>query len=251
MDTKRASLTVIVTGASRGIGLAIARAFLRRGDRVVGNGRNKERLSVAAAALDAGSRFVPVDGDIATASTATRLFETAEARFGGVDVLVNNAGIFLAKPMSDYTEADLDALLHTNLRGFFHATQRAAGHMAARGKGAIINVTASIALQPQSNVPAVLPILIKGGINAATRALALELAPKGVRVSAVAPGIIDTPLYTSDSHGFLSTLQPFGRIGSVEEVAAAVLHLTDATFTTGVILPVDGGMSAGRHQVFP
>jgi len=162
-------------------------------------------------------------------------------------VLVNNAGIFFSKPFSDTTDAELDALLGTNLRGFVHATQRAVRHMAERGGGHIVNVTASIALQPQASVPAVLPILIKGGLHAATKALALELGPKQIHVNAVAPGIVDTPLYTPDMHGFLQTLQPFGRLGRVDEIADAVLHLAGASFTTGVVLPVDGGMSAGRY----
>lgn len=243
----RPPLTAVVTGASSGIGLAVARAFLERGDRVVGNARSEARLARAAEALGAGSRFLPVAGDVADPSTSARLFEKAEAAFGRVDVLVNNAGIFLAKPLVDYTREDLDALLDTNLRGFVFPTQHAVRHMAARGGGHIVNVTASIASQPQASVPASLPILIKGGIERATRALALELAPAKILVSAVAPGIIDTPLYTPDLHGFLGTLQPQGRLGTVEEVADAVLYLSGATFTTGVVLPVDGGMSAGRH----
>lgn len=240
-------ITAIVTGASSGIGLAVARAFLGRGDNVVGNARTEERLARAAEVLGAGSRFAGVAGDIADPSTAQRLFERAEAAFGRVHVLVNNAGIFLAKPFGDYTDADLDALLGTNLRGFVHATRRAVQHMEAQGGGHVVNVTASIALQPQASVPASLPILIKGGLHAVTKALAVELAPKKIHVNAVAPGIVDTPLYTPEMHGFLNTLQPFGRIGTVGEIADAVLHLAQATFTTGVVLPVDGGMSAGRY----
>jgi len=240
-------ITAVVTGASSGIGLAIARAFLARGDRVVGNARSEARLAAAAETLGAGPRFVGVAGDIADASTSERLFERAERAFGRVHVLVNNAGVFVAKPLTDYTDADLDALLGTNLRGFVHATKRAVAHMDSRGGGHIVNITASLALQPQAKVPASLPILIKGGIHAATKALALELAPKQIHVNAVAPGIVDTPLYAPEMHGFLNTLQPFGRIGSVDEIADAVLHLATATFTTGVVLPVDGGMSAGRY----
>jgi NAD(P)-dependent dehydrogenase (short-subunit alcohol dehydrogenase family) len=243
----RTPITAVVTGASSGIGLAITQAFLSRGDRVVGNGRSLDRLEAAATTLGGGARFLPVGGDIGHPETAERLFDEAERRFGRVDVLVNNAGIFVAKPVVDYTDEDLDALLRTNLRGFFYATRRAVRHMRARGGGHVVNVTASIALQPQSTVPASLPILIKGGINQATRALALELAPDGIHVSSVAPGIVDTPLYTPDMHGFLQSLQPFGRIATPSEIAEAVLFLADASFTTGVVLPVDGGMSAGRH----
>jgi len=240
-------ITAIVTGASSGIGLGVARAFLARGDRVVGSARSEARLARAAEALGAGARFVGVAGDIADPTTSARIFERAESTFGRVHVLVNNAGIFLAKPFGEYTGADLEALVGTNLHGFVHSTQRAIAHMEPQGGGHIVNVTASIALQPQAGVPASLPILIKGGLHAATKALALELAPKKVHVNAVAPGIIDTPLYTPEMHGFLNTLQPFGRIGTVDEVADAVLYLAGATFTTGVVLPVDGGMSAGRY----
>ena len=185
-------------------------------------------------------------GDIADPATASKLFTEAIARFGRVDVLVNNAGIFNAKAFTEYSTEDLDALVATNLKGFFYVTQEAARHMTARKQGSIINITASIAQQPNAAVPALLPILIKGGLNHATRALAIELAPHNVQVNAVAPGIVDTPLYTSDMHGFLSTLQPAGRIGKPQDIVDAVLYLSDAAFTTGIVLPVDGGMSAGK-----
>ena len=161
-------------------------------------------------------------------------------------MLVNNAGIFVAKAFADYSTEDLDALISTNLKGFFYVTQEAVRHMTARKQGHIVNITASIALQSIAAVPALLPILIKGGLNQATRALALELAPHNVQVNAVAPGIIDTPLYTSDMHGFLSTLQPAGRMGRPQDVVDAILYLSDASFTTGIVLPVDGGMSTGK-----
>lgn len=238
--------TVIITGASSGIGLALAKAYLERGFNVVGNARTQERLIQAAGKLGNPDNFLLVEGDIADKATAKELFERAVAAFGKVDVLVNNAGIFNAKPFVEYTEAELDSLINTNLRGFFHATQQAAAHMVQHKQGHIVSITASIALQPNSSVPSALPILIKGGINQATKALALELAPHNIKVTAVAPGIIDTPLYTSDMHGFLNTMQPSGRIGTVQEVADAVLYLTDAEFTTGIVLPVDGGMSSGK-----
>lgn len=238
--------TVVITGASSGIGLALARAYLARGANVVGNGRTAARLQAAATQLGSPANFLGVAGDIARPETAKALFAQAVERFGRVDILVNNAGIFSAKPVTQYTPQDLDDLINTNLRGFFYTTQEAATHMTANKRGHIINITASIALQPLGNVPASLPILIKGGINQATRALAIELAPHNVQVNAVAPGIVDTPLYTPDMHGFLATLSPTGRIGTVDEIAAAVMYLGDAPFTTGVVLPVDGGMSAGK-----
>jgi NAD(P)-dependent dehydrogenase (short-subunit alcohol dehydrogenase family) len=244
--TSQRKQTVIITGASSGIGFAVAKAYLQRGDNVVGNARTAERLQEAAGRLDLPGNFLPVAGDIGRPQTAKDLLAKAKARFGNVDILINNAGIFNAKSITQYTTQELDEMLNTNLRGFFYATQEAAAHMSANKRGHIINVTASLALQPNASVPASLPILIKGGINHATRALAIELAPHNVQVNAVAPGIVDTPMYTKDMHAFLVGLQPAGRMGTVEEIAAAVLYLGDAPFTTGVILPVDGGMSAGK-----
>lgn len=241
-----ANRTVIITGASSGIGLALAGAYLQRGFNVVGNARTGERLASAAATLGNPVNFLPVAGDIAEPGTAKNLFEQAIAEFGTVDILINNAGIFNAKPFTDYTGEELDSLIATNLKGFFHATQQAVAHMKPRRQGHIVNITASIASQPNVDVPAALPILIKGGINHATRALALELAPHNIKVNAVAPGIIDTPLYTTDMHEFLKTMQPVGHIGATRDVADAVMYLTDAQFTTGVVLPVDGGMSVGK-----
>ena len=242
MDAK----TAIVTGASSGIGLALARAVLDRGYAVVGNARTLSRLKQASNELGSPDRFVPVEGDIGRPEVAKRLFDVALDRFGHADVLVNNAGIFIAKPTTDYGVEDVEQMISTNLKGFFYPSQQAAKHMAERGSGAIINITASLAIQPQAGVPALLAVLIKGGIDHATRALALELAPKGVRVNAIAPGVIDTPLHEPPSHAFLQTLTPMGRIGTVAEIVEAALYLVDAEFTTGVILPVDGGASTGR-----
>jgi len=240
------SPTVVITGASSGIGLGLAQAYLERGFNVVANARTDERLATAAKQLGHPARFLGVAGDIGRRDTAQRLIDRAVERFGQVDVLVNNAGIFNAKPFVEYTEEELDQLVATNLKGFVYASQAAAKHMVARRQGHIVNITASIALQPNQQVPAALPVLIKGGINAATRALALELAPHNVKVNAVAPGIVDTPLYTPEMHGFLNGLAPAGRIATVREIADAVLYLTSADFTTGVVLPVDGGMSTGK-----
>lgn len=243
---QRSPRTVVVTGASSGIGLAIARAFLRRGDKVVGNARTLERLQATGLTKDFPDQFLAVAGDVADPATAHRILAEAVARFGQVDVLVNNAGIFTPKAFVEYTAADIDALIGTNLKGFFYISQEAVRHMTPRKQGHIVNITASIALQPNAAVPALLPILVKGGLNDATRALALELAPHNIQVNAVAPGIIDTPLYTPDMHAFLNTLQPAGRIGAQTDIVDAVLYLSDASFTTGVVLPVDGGMSTGK-----
>ena len=245
-DTLNTPSTVVITGASSGIGLGLAEAYLERGFNVVANARTDERLAAAAKQLGNPTRFLGVAGDIGRRDTAQQLIDRAVERFGQVDVLINNAGIFNAKPFVEYTEEELDQLVATNLKGFVYASQAAARHMVARRQGHIVNITASIALQPNQQVPAALPVLIKGGINAATRALALELAPHNVKVNAVAPGIVDTPLYTPEQHGFLNGLSPAGRIATVREIADAVLYLTNADFTTGVVLPVDGGMSTGK-----
>jgi NAD(P)-dependent dehydrogenase (short-subunit alcohol dehydrogenase family) len=240
METK----TAIVTGASSGIGLALARTFLERGYAVIGNARTLSRLKKASVELGSPDRFVPVEGDIGRPEVAERLFAVALERFGRVDVLVNNAGVFIAKPTADYQVEDIEQMISTNLKGFVYPSQQAARHMAMRGS--IINITASLASQPQAVVPALLAVLIKGGIAAATRALALELASKGIRVNAIAPGIIDTPMHPSATHDFLKALSPLKQIGTVEQIAEAALYLVDAEFTTGVILPVDGGATAGR-----
>jgi NAD(P)-dependent dehydrogenase (short-subunit alcohol dehydrogenase family) len=238
--------TVVITGASSGIGFALAKAYLEAGFSVVGNARGLDRLESARRELGSPASFLLVAGDIGQAETAKRLFDAAIQRFGRVHVLINNAGIFIAKPFVDYSPAELDALVSTNLKGFVYASQEAARHMKQHGGGHIITITASIALQPLGTVPAALPILVKGGLNQATKALALELAPHNIKVSAVAPGIVDTPLYAKSMHDFLKTLQPLGRIGTTQEIADAVRYLSDSEFTTGVVLPVDGGMSSGR-----
>ncbi|MGE7955355.1 SDR family NAD(P)-dependent oxidoreductase [Pseudomonas sp. NPDC089530] len=238
--------TVIITGASSGIGLGLAQAFLARGYNVVGNARSEARLAAAAETLGNSERFLGIKGDIADPATATRLVEHAVARFGQVDVLVNNAGFFLPKPFVDYSAAELESLLETNLKGVVYASQAAARHMIERRQGHIVNISASVALQPNLAVPAALPVLVKGGVNQMTRALALELSPFNIQVNAVAPGIIDTPMHDPAHRAFLDGLQPAGRVGRIEEIADAVLYLSSADFTTGVVLPVDGGMSSGK-----
>jgi NAD(P)-dependent dehydrogenase (short-subunit alcohol dehydrogenase family) len=242
-----ANKTVIVTGASSGIGLAIAEAYVKRGYNVVGNARTLERLQAAAEQLGNPVNFLPVAGDIALPATAAALFEQATAAFGKVDILVNNAGIFLPNAIGDYTEADVNAIVSTNLLGFFYPSQQAAKHMSANGNGHIVTITAAIALQPNAKVAAILPILIKGGLNSATRGLAIELASSNVRVNAVAPGIIETPMHGSDEGtvAFLNGLSPAGKIGQTQDIVDTVLHLTDSQFTSGTVIAVDGGSSAG------
>lgn len=239
--------TVIVTGASSGIGFAIAEAYLKRGYNVVGNARTLERLQAAADKLGKPENFVAVAGDIAKPETAKTLFARAIEAFGKVDILVNNAGIFIAKPIGAYTEEDLETIVGTNLKGFFYPSQAAAEHMAANKSGHIVNITTSLGLQPTAKVPSLLPILIKGGINQATRGLAIELASSNVKVNAVAPGIIATPMHATDegTQGFLRGLSPAQIIGETGDVVDAVLYLTESNFSSGVVLPVDGGAAAG------
>ncbi|MYM31359.1 SDR family oxidoreductase [Duganella sp. CY15W] len=239
--------TVIVTGASSGIGFAIAAAYLQRGYNVVGNARTMERLQAAAARLGSPANFLLVPGDISQRATAKALFERAVEAFGKVDILINNAGIFIARPIADYTEDELESIVSTNLKGFFYPSQAAAAHMAANRSGHIVTITASIAMQPTAKIPAVLPVLIKGGLNHATRSLALELAAANVKVNAVAPGIIATPMHSEDeaTQSFFRTLAPTGTTGVTQDVVDAVLYLTESSFTTGAILPVDGGATAG------
>ena len=238
--------TAVVTGASSGIGFGIAKALLAQGWNVVGNSRSLPRLDEAAAQFKAGERFFGVAGDITTPATSKRLIEAAIDRFGAVDLLVNNAGIFAAKPFIDFTPFEVEQQIATNVKGVIFASQEAARHMVARKQGQIINITASVGMQPRSDVPAFMAVLLKGGLNAATRALAVELTPHNVRVNAIAPGIIDSPMHPAENHAFLKTLQPTNRLGTVDEIAQAVLYLAGAEFTNGVVLPVDGGASAGN-----
>ena len=230
------SRTVVITGASSGIGFGLVQAFLANGFNVVGNARSAEGLEKARAQLGSPATFIGVAGDIAKPDTARRLIQAGVEAFGQVDVLVNNAGFFLPKPFIEYSPDDIDNLLETNLKGVVYASQAAAAHMIERRQGHIINIS----------VPAALPVLIKGGLNQVARALALELSPHNIQVNAVAPGIIETPMHDPASYGFLNGLQPAGRMGRVEEIADAVLYLANANFTTGAVLPVDGGMSTGK-----
>lgn len=228
----------IITGGSQGIGAGLVAGFRDRGYKVVANSR-----SIAPAA---GDDIVTVAGDIADPKVAGQVVDTAVARFGAVDTLVNNAGIFISKPFVEYAPADFAAVLSTNLAGFFHITQRAAARMLERGGGHIVNITTTLADQPIAGVPAAMAALTKGGLNAVTRSLAIEFADRGVRVNAVSPGIIKTPMHAMRNHDFLAKLHPVGRMGEVDEIVDAVLYLESAAFVTGEVLHVDGGAHAGR-----
>lgn len=244
----KANKTVIVTGASSGIGFAVAKAYLERGYNVVGNARTLDRLEAAAAKLGNPANFLPVAGDIALPATAAAMFEQAIAAFGKVDVLINNAGIFIAKPLADYSQAEIEAVIDTNIKGFLYPSQQAAAHMAKNKAGHIVTITASLSMQPNAKVPSIMAILAKGGMNSATRGLAIELAGSGVQVNAIAPGIILTPLHGDADEGtkdFLKTLSPAGKVGDTQDIVDAILYMTDSKFTSGTVLAIDGGATAG------
>jgi len=228
----------IITGASQGIGEALVKGYRDRNFRVVATSRSIKPSS--------DPDILAVAGDIADPKTAQRVVSQAVERFGRIDTLVNNAGIFIAKPFTDYTAEDYDGILSTNLNGFFHITQRAARQMLKQGSGHIVQITTSLVDHANSNVPSVLASLTKGGLNAATKSLAIEFAGKGVRVNAVAPGVIKTPMHGPETHEFLAKLHPVGRMGEMRDIVDAVLYLEDAAFVTGEILHVDGGQSAGH-----
>lgn len=234
--------TAIVTGASSGIGLGLAIALIEHGYHVVANSR---QITVAGT-LEPSDELALIDGDIADPDVARRIVETAVQRFGSVDLLVNNAGIFIPKPFTDYTTEDFERLVSTNLAGFLYVTQAAVRQMKQQGAGHVVNITTTLADQPIAGVPAAIPVLTKGGLNAVTAALAIEYAKEGIRFNAIGAGIIDTPMHKSETHEFLKTLHPIQRIGKVSEIVDAVLYLTDATFVTGEVLHVDGGAHAGK-----
>jgi NAD(P)-dependent dehydrogenase (short-subunit alcohol dehydrogenase family) len=234
--------TALVTGASSGIGLELTNTLLAQGYQVVANSRTITR----AGTLTASDRLALIDGDIADQETAKKVVETAVQRFGGVDLLVNNAGIFIAKPFTDYTIEDVDRLVRTNLVGFFFVTQYAVEQMQKQHVGHIVNITTTLAEQPVAGVSASISLLIKGGLNSVTKALAIEYASEGIRVNAVAPGNIDTPLHKNDDHGFLSKMHPIARMGRASEIVDAIMYLDTATFVTGEIIHVDGGAHAGK-----
>jgi NAD(P)-dependent dehydrogenase (short-subunit alcohol dehydrogenase family) len=228
----------VVTGASQGIGAGLATAFRRAGYAVVGTSRSIRSSDE--------SDFLTVQGDIGDVETAQRVVELTLGRFGRIDSLVNNAGIFIGKPFTEYTLQDYAAMTAVNLAGFFHITQRAIGHMADQGSGHIVNITTSLVDRASSSSPAALASLTKGGLAAVTRALAIEYAARGVRVNAVALGVIKTPMHDPASYEGMARLHPVGRLGEISDVVDGVLYLDRATFVTGETLHIDGGQAAGR-----
>lgn len=234
--------TAIVTGASQGIGAGLVEAFLKRGYSVVANSRHITQSNPFAASAN----LVLVDGDIGDPSTAAKIVDAAVSKFGRIDVLINNAGIFIPKPFTEYTTADFDALVSTTLAGFLYVSQLAVKQMLRQKSGSIVNISTTLVDQPIAGVGAAVQIMLKGALNAVTRGLAIEYAKEGIRVNTIAPGVINTPMHKPETLDFLKGLHPVGRIGEIKEVVDAVLFLTDATFTSGEILHVDGGAHAGK-----
>jgi NAD(P)-dependent dehydrogenase (short-subunit alcohol dehydrogenase family) len=228
----------IITGASQGIGAGLVKAFRGRNYRVVATSRSIEQTG--------DCDILAVRGDVGDPATAEAVAGQAISRFGRIDTLVNNAGIFIAKSFTDYTVEDFDTKIATNLAGLFHITQRAATEMLRQGSGHIVSITTSLVDHPNGSVPSALANLTKGGINSATKALAIEYATRGIRVNAVSPGIIKTPMHPAETHEFLAALHPMRQLGEIKDIVEAVLFLESAAFVTGEVLHVDGGQSAGH-----
>ena len=228
----------IVTGASQGLGEGIVQGFRVRGYGVVATSRNIQPST--------DPDLVTVAGDIGDPGTGKRLVAAALDAFGRIDTLVNNAGIFIGKSFTDYTEEDYRLKLRTNLDGFFFTTQQVIPVMLKQGSGHVVQITASTAEFASSLSPAIIAMLTKGGLNSATKALAIEYVKRGIRVNAVAPGVIMTPMHDPAHHDALAAFHPMNRVGEVADIVRAVLYLEEATFSTGEILHVDGGLIAGR-----
>lgn len=229
----------VITGASQGIGAALVTAFQGLGYAVVANSR-----SIAEQSTD---NLQTVAGDIGDPTVAHNVVDAALGRFGRLDTLVNNAGIFLAKPFHEYTSEDYEAVKRTNIDGFFHLTHAAITQMLAQGNGGhVVSITTTLVENPTASVPSVLASLSKGGVAAATKSLAIEYADRGIRVNAVSPGIINTPMHPVENHEFLEQLHPVGSIGEVADIARGVVYLERSPFVTGEFLHIDGGQSAGH-----
>jgi len=235
--------TIIVTGASQGIGAGLVQAFLERGYNVVANSRN----ITSSRTFTASDKLALVDGNIGESAVAAKIVETAMTKFGSIDALVNNAGIFFAKPFTDFTEEDFETLSSVNLKGFLYTTQGAVKQMLTQKKGgSVVTVSSSLTVNPIAGVPASVPMITKGGLEAVTRSLASEYAKEHIRFNAVAPGIVDTPMHANNPKDFLKTLSPMGTISSVSDVVEAVVYLTEGRNITGEVLHVDGGAHQGR-----
>src|SRR5260370_4255461 len=232
--------TAVVTGASQGIGAALVEEFLKRGYSVVANSRNITKANPC----PASANLALIDGDISDPKTAARIVDTAVSRFGRVDVLINNAGIFIPKPFTDYTTEDFNALVSTTLAGFLYVSQLSVKQMLRQKSGSIVNISPTYVGHPIAGVPVTVQVMAKGSLDAVTRALAIEYAKDGIRANTVALGVIKTPMHEPETYESLKGLHPLGRMGEIKEVVDAVLFLTDATFTTGETLHVHGGAHA-------
>ncbi|MFS8047528.1 SDR family NAD(P)-dependent oxidoreductase [Rhizobium sp. BR 314] len=237
------SKTIVITGASQGIGAGLVNTFLSRDYNVVATSRNVTRSSE----IPVSDRLARVDGDIADPATATTVFETALSRFGRIDALVNNAGIFFAKPFIDYTVEDYRRLAATNIEGFLHLTQLVVRRMVEqKNGGSIVSITTPLVSHPIAGMPVSVAMITKGGIEAASKNIAMEYAREGIRVNTVAPGVVDTPLHKDNPKDFLKTLSPMNSISTTQEIVDAVVFLTEAPRITGEVLHVDGGAHLGK-----
>ena len=237
------SKTIVITGASQGIGAGLVNTFAGRGYNVVATSRSVSRSSE----IPASDKVVRVDGDIADPATARKVVETALSRFGRIDALVNNAGIFFAKPFVDYTLDDYRKLAATNVEGFLHLTQLVVRQMVAqKSGGSIVSITTPLISHPIAGMPVSVAMITKGGIEAASKNIAMEYARDGIRANTVAPGVVDTPLHRDNPKDFLKTLSPMNSISSAQEIVDAVVFLTEAPHITGEVLNVDGGAHLGR-----
>ncbi|MGD1094657.1 MAG: SDR family oxidoreductase [Bryobacteraceae bacterium] len=234
--------TMIVTGASRGIGAGVTKAFLQRGYNVVANS-----LTFTNSAFAPTEKLALVSGNIDDASTAAQIASTAISNFGSIDGVVNNAGIFFAKPFTDYTAHDFELLSGTNLQGYLYITQLAVKQMLAQETGGSVTcITSAMVEHPIAGINASVPMITKGGLEAITRSLAMEYAKEGIRFNAVAPGVVDTPMHAKDSKDFLKSLSPMGMLSDVDDIVEAIIYLTEARHVTGEVLHVDAGAHNGK-----
>jgi NAD(P)-dependent dehydrogenase (short-subunit alcohol dehydrogenase family) len=233
----------IVTGASSGIGLGIVQALLDRGYRVVGTSRTITKSKELKSSAD----LVLVDGDVSKKETAIKVADAAVKHFGRIDLLVNNAGIFIPKAFTDYSEDDYNLVMNTNVASFFYMTQQVVPQMKKQNSGHVVNISAVLADQPSGSVPALLAVLSKSPMPAVSKALALEYAANNIRFNTVSPGNINTPMHANDNHEALAKFHPLARMGEISDIVDAVLFLQNATFVTGENIRVDGGVHAGRQ----
>ena len=233
----------IVTGASSGIGLGIVQALLDRGYRVVGTSRTITKSKELKSSAD----LVLVDGDVSKKETAIKVADAAVKHFGRIDLLVNNAGVFIPKAFTDYSEDDYNLVMNTNVASFFYMTQQVVPQMKKQNSGHVVNISAVLADQPSGSVPALLAVLSKSPMPAVSRALALEYAANNIRFNTVSPGNINTPMHANDNHEALAKFHPLARMGEISDIVDAVLFLQNATFVTGENIRVDGGVHAGRQ----